>query len=294
MAERIARNRAAAAERLRARGLLQEKDPAPKTKGPPLKPSVRKSDYIDYDFATLENLNGGYISSRSGPGEGGGSDGAVGTSLEEWKAAQREKRELFGPQETLVPPPSLEDAHTMRRCMECRINVELDPVLDKVFQLTVCKQCARAHPEKYSLLTKTECKGDYLLTESELADDTLFHRWERANPHAATYARMQLFVRCEVERFASSKWGSLEALDAEWERRETDRRDRKTRKYDREIKQMRLRTRAQEFTKKYHRGKYGPRHTHEFVTREGPKDIEGTVTRRCTGCGLEVVEDLIE
>ena len=67
------------------------------------------------------------------------------------------------------------------------------------FNVRACRKCIKALPEKYSLLTKTECKEDYLLTEPELQDTTLLPRIE-TQPHG--YSRMQLFVRFQVEEFA--------------------------------------------------------------------------------------------
>ena len=36
--------------------------------------------------------------------------------------------------------------------------MDIDPTYMKVFKCLVCKTCQNEHPEKYSLLTKTECK----------------------------------------------------------------------------------------------------------------------------------------
>lgn len=53
------------------------------------------------------------------------------------------------------------------KCRECG-SVDLDLTFRNVFRCFVCKKCINEYPEKYSLLTKTECKTDYLLTDRGL------------------------------------------------------------------------------------------------------------------------------
>lgn len=274
---------------------LREDTQPPKHK---IRPSVRTKDYIDYDFSTMENLYGGYIN----PHDRGNYnlsyddmyDGDFASNprniktLEQWKEEQRQRRNLYAN----APPP--EHISQAIRCQECHINIEMDPILDDVFKLHVCKTCARLYPNKYSLLTKTECKEDYFLTEDELSDQELFHRLEKPNPHSGTFARMQLFVRCEIEAFAFKKWGGEEGLDQEWERRETQKAKRKEQLYKKEVETMRLKTRAQEFTKRLREKKYGKlNHKHQFgepINTYKDEDGNVMVKRRCIECGLEVDE----
>jgi hypothetical protein len=44
------------------------------------------------------------------------------------------------------------------KCNECQ-TMDIDPTYMKVFNCLVCKVCQNEKPEKYSLLTKTECKA---------------------------------------------------------------------------------------------------------------------------------------
>lgn len=64
----------------------------------------------------------------------------------------------------------LVDEKTRKRCRECR-SIEIDFVWEEVFSCVVCNTCKEKYPEKYSLLTKTECKEDYLLTDRKFARD---------------------------------------------------------------------------------------------------------------------------
>ena len=43
------------------------------------------------------------------------------------------------------------------KCNECQ-SMDIDQTYRNVFGCLVCKKCQNAKPEKYSLLTKTECK----------------------------------------------------------------------------------------------------------------------------------------
>ena len=53
---------------------------------------------------------------------------------------------------------------------------------------------------------------------------------KKPNPHKSTWNDMQLYLRFQVEEYAfgDKKWGSAEALDAEFARRETEKRTRKS------------------------------------------------------------------
>lgn len=56
------------------------------------------------------------------------------------------------------------DAHSGPRCRECR-TVEIDQRWLDIFHIGICGPCKKNFPDKYSLLTKTECRSDYLLTD---------------------------------------------------------------------------------------------------------------------------------
>lgn len=49
-------------------------------------------------------------------------------------------------------------------CIHCK-SMDLDLQLRAVFKVMVCSKCKVERPDEYSLLTKTECREDYLLTE---------------------------------------------------------------------------------------------------------------------------------
>ncbi|KAL4069450.1 XPA protein C-terminus-domain-containing protein [Scleroderma citrinum] len=145
---------------------------------------------------------------------------------EDLRAKERERERERAMQNT--EPPIHLDSSLNPKCKECQ-TIDIDYTFRKVFGCLVCNRCKEKYAEKYSLLTKTECKEDYLLTDAELRDRELLPHLLKANPHKSTFANMMLFLRCQVEDFAWKKWGSPEALDAEWERRVEERRRRKIR-----------------------------------------------------------------
>lgn len=52
-------------------------------------------------------------------------------------------------------------------CDTCTKSMDLDYNYRDHFDIRVCKTCRDAYPDQFSLLTKTECKEDYLLTDSK-------------------------------------------------------------------------------------------------------------------------------
>lgn len=136
----------------------------------------------------MTDTKGGFLSAEddpwnkamSGPSNGSGNgngndaagkgpDGAEarpnGMTAQEWERLQllkKLRRQKAGPFEPGLS--ALTDAGERSKCRECG-NLEIDFVWEEVFGCAVCNACKEKHPEKYSLLTKTECREDYLLTE---------------------------------------------------------------------------------------------------------------------------------
>lgn len=91
-----------------------------------------------------------------------------GMTIQEWekqRTLQNLKRLKAGPFEPSISV--LDDQKTRKKCRECN-SLEIDFVWEEVFHICVCNKCKDKFPEKYSLLTKTECKEDYLLTDRTL------------------------------------------------------------------------------------------------------------------------------
>ncbi|RYC58621.1 hypothetical protein CHU98_g7578, partial [Xylaria longipes] len=217
------------------------------------------------------------------------------------------RRQKAGPFEPGLS--ALADEKERRKCRECG-NLEIDFVWDEVFACAVCNACKEKFPERYSLLTKTECREDYLLTDPELRDPELLPHLSRPNPHKSHWHDMMLFLRYQVEEYAlgPKKWGSAEALDAEFERREVDKKRRKEAKFKEKLLDLKKRTRTDAYLRGQGRfggggaaaaagggkAKFGDavadggKHVHEWGRVVENED--GATVKTCTTCGMEVEE----
>jgi DNA-repair protein complementing XP-A cells len=189
------------------------------------------------------------------------------------------------------------------KCRECN-SLEIDWKWQDIFGIGVCAACKDKFPDKYSLLTKTEAREDYLLTDPELKDEELLPHLERPNPHKTNWNNMQLFLRLQVEAYAFSdkKWGSPEALDVEYEKRQQVSKAKKEKKFKNKLDELKKRTR----TEAYKRAKLmgdaaadvqfgdrirgiGDKHVHEWG-RSVLDSETGMSKKRCEECGMEVEE----
>lgn len=123
----------------------------------------------------------------------------------------------------------------------------------------------------------------------------------RPNPHKSHWHDMMLFLRFQVEEYAfNQKWGSSEALDAEFDRREADKKRRKEAKFREKLLDLKRKTRTEAFRRQS--GKTAPtgarrfgdsvggsgRHIHDWGIPLENED--GTTVRTCNECGMEVEE----
>ncbi len=158
----------------------------------PLQRDQSLGDYIEFDLSKLHNSKGGFLIDDEDPA-------ASSKKLEDLrKEKEREKQRM---RDYAEPGISL-DLQTRPTCENCGSPEIVDHPFKRVFGIMVCKKCEREKPEIYSLLTKTEVKEDYLLTDAELKDEELLPHLLKANPHKATYSNMMLFCRKQVEEFA--------------------------------------------------------------------------------------------
>ncbi|GAA5865872.1 hypothetical protein JCM3774_003123 [Rhodotorula dairenensis] len=241
----------------------------------PLKSMI--GQYVEYDLSTLKNSRGGFLleSEEDDPKRLRERQMQEELRLKRLENA-RVQGQLRGAAMSLDPVEN-------PTCVHCG-TTDLDDQLRAVFGVMCCTNCKKERPEMYSLLTKTECKEDYLLTEPELRDTELMPHLLRPNPHRPTYSNMMLFLRCQVEAFAFSdaKWGSPEALDAEFERREADKKDKKSKKFAKKLSELRKKTR----TNVWHR-RQDAEHKHEFEEVPDPDGSGGSV-QRCVECGFQI------
>jgi DNA-repair protein complementing XP-A cells len=142
---------------------------------------------------------------------------------------------------------------------------------------------------------------------AELRDTDILPHLDKPNPHKSHWHDMMLFLRCQVEEYAlgPDRWGSAEALDAEFERRESDKRRRKEAKFKDKLADLKKRTRADAHRRVHTKaglaesggtratrfgdriGAAGP-HVHEWG--RPVENGEGMSVKTCLGCGMEVEE----
>lgn len=259
-------------------------------------------------MSSMTDTKGGFLSTEDDPnnfalgGQKPGDDDhrPKNMTIQEWEKQRllKDMRRLkAGPYEPGLSV--LQDEAERKRCRECN-SMEIDFVWEEVFHICVCSKCKDKHPEKYSLLTKTECKEDYLLTDPELRDPELLPHLSKPNPHKSHWHDMMLFLRMQVEEYAvTKKWGSAQALDAEYERREAQKKARKERQFKEKLLDLKRKTRTDAFRRqagtlsKTGANKFGDslgsgRHVHEWG--RVVENEEGMTVKTCTECGMEVEE----
>ena len=164
-----------------------------------IRPAKKFDKYIEYDFARMTDTKGGFLSADDDPhnrammhreaaaaaeqrdaSNAGGSGDAASIdrpshmSEQEWERLRllRSLRAArAGPFEpgvsALVAKEKLREGKSaeVKQCRECG-SLDIDWKWEDVFNgLCVCNACREKMPDKYSLLTKTEVREDYLLTE---------------------------------------------------------------------------------------------------------------------------------
>jgi len=289
--------------------------------GPALRPAKKFTKFVDYHMSSTADTKGGFLSTEDDPhnaalgkpvAKPGEEERPKHMTAKEWERFQtikRLQRNKAGPFEPGLSV--LDDEATRKKCRECQ-SLEIDWVWEEVFGVCVCHGCKEKFPEKYSLLTKTECKEDYLLTDrefffplyfvprrndtdcmvAELRDAELLPHLSKPNPHKAHWHDMMLFLRFQVEEYAvSKKWGSAERLDAEFERREEQKKKRKEAKFKEKLLDLKKKTRSEAFRRQHGAKKFGgvssgeERHEHRWgVTVE---NSEGATVKKCLECGME-------
>lgn len=284
----------------------RNKDPAKPNGFRPLdeiQPARNFTKYVEYDFSKMTDTKGGFLTAEDDPHNKAlhapsAEEKPAHMTLKEWERHQllrslRNRRE--GPFE---PGLSVLKKEENKTCRECE-SLEIDWKWEEIFSCAVCNTCKEKFPEKYSLLTKTEAREDYLLTDPELKDEELLPHLERPNPHKSTWNNMMLFLRYQVEEYAfSKKWGSAEALDKEFNRREQDKKRRKEVKFNSKLQELKKKTRVDAYRRSRKAGGGGGafgdeigrsgKHVHTWgrtVEHDG-----GVGVKTCVECGMEVEE----
>lgn len=158
--------------------------------GAMLPASKKFAKFVDYNMSSMADTKGGFLSAEDDPhnralatnlrASGPGGQGQLPqeqrpahVTEQEWERMQllrKLRRQKQGPFEPGLSVLELADGKgevENKTCVECG-SLEIDWTWDEVFGCKVCGRCKEKFPDKYSLLTKTECKEDYLLTDGKL------------------------------------------------------------------------------------------------------------------------------
>lgn len=258
--------------------------------------------YVEYDFSKMTDTKGGFMTVDDDPYNKAlhapDPDGKpANMTLREWEHKQLQRKLQNAKAGPYEPGLSALDGRNAKKCRECG-SLEIDWNWDEMLHTQVCHTCKEKLPEKYSLLTKTEAKEDYLLTDPELKDASLLPHIKKPNPHKSTWNDMMLFLRYQVEEYAFSdqKWGSAEGLDAEYQRRTQETKDRKEKKFRNKLNELKKRTRVDAYKKARSGGggEFGDtigKGQHEHEWGRSVEDPETGMTKKaCVECGMEVEE----
>lgn len=103
------------------------------------------------------------------------------------------------------------------------------------FQVMVCFSCKESNAQ-YGIITKTQARNEYLLTDEELADSSCLPSISKKNPHNPRWADMKLYLRKQVHDFAVKKHGTEEAIKEALSNRNENRTDRKSKQFLKKLK----------------------------------------------------------
>lgn len=269
--------------------------------------------FVEYDLSKMTDTKGGFMSTDDDPhsvlSAENLSDKPPGMTLEEWARHQKRKKLLKEKQGAFAPAISaLDEPDENKACWECKAP-EIDWKWKETFGCRVCEKCKKDNPEKYSLLTKTEAREDYMLTDrkccrcgrarecaddgtAELRDQEVMPHLEEPNPHKSTWSNMMLYLKYQVEEFALKKWGSFEAMDAEFEKRTADKKKRGEKKFMTKLRELKKRTRVETWKRDRQHGGRAAKHEHVWGAAVVKEDTGETV-KTCEDCGFELEEWVI-
>lgn len=103
-------------------------------------------------------------------------------------------------------------------CKECGSH-GVNKQLYDCFSVAVCRTCSDDDQDTYKLMTKTKAKEEFLLPDSSF-DDLAFIK--KKNPRKEGWTDMKLFMRGQVKQACLSKYGGMDEMEVERERRKQD------------------------------------------------------------------------
>ncbi|XP_045030974.1 DNA repair protein complementing XP-A cells homolog [Daphnia magna] len=165
-------------------------------------------------------------------------------------------------------------------CDECEQPLH-DSLLYRSFSHPVCDPCKDANDDKYSLITRTDARQEYLLKDCDLdLREPILRYILRKNPLNPNWGDMKLYLRLQIEKRALELWETLEKIEEEKELRETKREKTKIKKFNQQVKNLRMAVRSSVY-KKQTAG-------HQHVFGEEKFDAERDLYyRKCSTCSFQ-------
>ena len=136
-----------------------------------IKPARNFAKYVEYDFSKMTDTKGGFLTAEDDPhnkalhAKEDEELKPANMTMREWERQQLQ-RSLRSQKAGPFEPGISVLKETTAKCRECGI-LEIDWKWDEVFGISICNACKDKFPDKYSLLTKTEAREDYLLTDRQ-------------------------------------------------------------------------------------------------------------------------------
>ncbi|KXJ28889.1 DNA repair protein complementing XP-A cells homolog [Exaiptasia diaphana] len=172
-------------------------------------------------------------------------------------------------------------------CDECGKEF-MDSYLYRIFDAEICDSCRQSDESgKFSLITKTEAKQQFLLKDVDLDRREPPLKFQvKKNPH---YSRgeMKLYLLSQVKERAYEVWGDEDKLEQAKEDKLEKREIQKQKKFDKKVKELRKAVRTSTWRKDL------SKHEHVFP-KEGEEGGEtydeetDTWTKTCKDCGYQL------
>ncbi|XP_044732726.1 DNA repair protein complementing XP-A cells homolog isoform X2 [Chrysoperla carnea] len=176
------------------------------------------------------------------------------------------------------PPPIIE--FDRPPCLECNKKFATSYLMEK-FDYTVCDDCYDKD-DKHALITKTDAKKEYLLKDCDIDKrDPPLKYIERKNPHNQRWGTMKLYLQIQIEKRALEVWGSEETLREELDKRDEKRVLIKTKKYQKEMKELRKTVRSSLFDNRTNQAT----HVHKFGP-ESYNEEDDIYSHTCLTCNF--------
>ncbi|KAF6215981.1 hypothetical protein GE061_000318 [Apolygus lucorum] len=165
-------------------------------------------------------------------------------------------------------------------CKECEKEF-LSSYLADNFKFNVCDGC-RDEEEKHSLITRTDAKNEYLLKDCDFdLREPPLKFINKKNPHNSRWGEMKLYLLPQVEARALEVHESFEKIEELHKEREGKRQTAKSKKYNKDLKNLRMTVRSSLFKKTV-----APSHEHVYG-EERYNEEDDTYTKTCKTCDFE-------